>query len=135
MTGPVARASVRSSAAMSSLNDVSGSGAASTLMPWLAREPMTFAQLDPSAHALWTTTTFTSFDDIATLQGGLVTFLIDFVRLLSLSVTCQRPSERLSMEPLHGWVMAKAVAWIGGRDGPTLSRVFHRRRARTGFPE
>src|SRR5215471_14593876 len=66
----------------------------------------------------------------------LVTFLIRIERLLSLAVTCQRPSKRLSMEPVHGWVMAKtAVAWIGGRDGPTLSRVFHRRRARTGFPE
>jgi hypothetical protein len=46
------------------LSDVSGSGAATTLMPSDAREPMTFAQLDPSAHAPWVRTTVTSLDDI-----------------------------------------------------------------------
>src|SRR3954451_6280583 len=54
-------------------------------MPSAASEPITFAQLDPSAHAPWVRTTVTSLDDIAVLLRGsrLVTFLIDIRRLLS----------------------------------------------------
>ena len=46
-----ARSSVRSSAATSSWNDVSGSGAWTTLTPLAASGAVSFAQLDPSAQA------------------------------------------------------------------------------------
>jgi hypothetical protein len=49
------------------VNDVSGKAAATTLMPLAASGAMTFAQLDPSAQAPWTSTTLTSFERIAIL--------------------------------------------------------------------
>src|SRR5262245_50066516 len=55
-TGPLVRSSNRSSALTSSLRDVRGIGAASTLNPSACRGRMTPFQLEPSAHAPWTTT-------------------------------------------------------------------------------
>src|SRR6516162_4703880 len=48
---------VRLSAATSSARSVSGSGAATALMPWAASPVITRAQLDPSAQPPWAITT------------------------------------------------------------------------------
>jgi hypothetical protein len=50
--GPETRSSVRSTAPVSSANEVRGSGAASTRTVWAASGPMTLAQLDPSASSV-----------------------------------------------------------------------------------
>src|ERR1700759_3242305 len=60
---------VRLNAAASSLNDVSGIGAAITFKPCFWSRRITGSQLEPSAHAPWTTTTVTFF------EGGMAHFL------------------------------------------------------------
>src|SRR5262245_65306292 len=59
--GPSVRARLRLSAATSSGSDVSGRGAADTFTAAAFSPLMTRAQLDPSAHAPWASTTLTSF--------------------------------------------------------------------------
>src|SRR5262245_40486203 len=55
-TGPRVRSSNRSKAFTSSLRDVRGMGAATTLNPLACKGRMTPLQLEPSAHAPWTVT-------------------------------------------------------------------------------
>src|SRR5262245_48887899 len=55
-TGPRVRSSNRSKAFTSSLRDVRGMGAATTLNPLACKGRMTPLQLEPSAHAPWTMT-------------------------------------------------------------------------------
>src|SRR5258707_5125839 len=59
--GPSVRSRLRLSAATSSASEVSGSGAAITLIASAFSAVMTCAQLDPSAHAPCASTTLTSF--------------------------------------------------------------------------
>src|SRR5438093_7643200 len=61
MIGPSVRSKVRLSAATSSAREVSGRGAAETFTASAFSAVMTRAQLDPSAHAPWASTTLTSF--------------------------------------------------------------------------
>src|SRR5215470_8562026 len=56
-TGPSSRSRTRSTAAMSSAREVSGNGAATTVMPAAFSGPITLLQLDPSAQAPCTSTT------------------------------------------------------------------------------
>src|SRR5215510_12772684 len=65
--GPSVRSRLRLSAATSSARDVSGSGAADTFTPSALSAVITCAQLDPSAHAPWASTTLTSFAAILLL--------------------------------------------------------------------
>src|SRR5262249_48717742 len=65
--GPSVRSRLRLRAATSSASDVSGSGAAHTLAPSAFSAVMTRAQLDPSAHAPWASTTLRSFVAISLL--------------------------------------------------------------------
>ncbi len=59
---PRRRSRLRFSAATSSASEVSGSGAATALMPSASSAVITRAQLEPSAHAPWASTTLTSLD-------------------------------------------------------------------------
>ena len=59
MIGPSVRSKLRLRAATSSPRDVRGSGAANTLTPSDLSVLITRAQLDPSAHAPWASTTLT----------------------------------------------------------------------------
>lgn len=59
------------SAATSSPNEVSGSGAARVLMPSVASAPITLAQLEPSAQAPWARITLTSLGDISCSLAAL----------------------------------------------------------------
>src|SRR5437773_6095304 len=61
MIGPSVRSKLRLRAATSSAREVSGSGAADTFTASAFSAVMTRAQLDPSAHAPWASTTLTSF--------------------------------------------------------------------------
>src|SRR5215472_8313790 len=51
MTGPATRSIMRSSAAISSVNEVSGSGAATDVTPAACNPRITLPQLEPSAQA------------------------------------------------------------------------------------
>src|ERR1700730_2774659 len=59
MTGPSVRSKQRLRAATSSAREVSGSGAANTFTTSAFSAVMTRAQVDPSAHAPWASTTLT----------------------------------------------------------------------------
>jgi hypothetical protein len=65
---------------------------------------MIFDQLDPSAHAPWTSTTLKPFADIIALlrRDLMVTFLKTIYRLLMRGVTCQDILERLFLMELYG---------------------------------
>jgi len=67
---------VRSTAAVSSANDVRGNGAASTATPSAANGPITLAQLDPSAQAPCTSTTLTFSRDIGSLLDQLIGYVV-----------------------------------------------------------
>src|SRR5271156_2129909 len=69
MIGPDARSIVRLRAATSSARSVSGSGAATDLMPCAASPVITRAQLDPSAHPPWAMTTDTSFSECSDISS------------------------------------------------------------------
>src|SRR5471032_1550400 len=64
-TGPSIRSRVRSSAATSSSKVVNGTGTVTALTPFDWSPLMTLLQLDPSAQAPVTSTTFTSLSDIS----------------------------------------------------------------------
>src|SRR4030081_2192904 len=70
MIGPWVRSKLRLRAATSSAREVSGSGAADTFTASAFSAVMTRAQLDPSAHAPWASTTLTSFIAILLLPGS-----------------------------------------------------------------
>src|ERR1700733_12423324 len=67
ITGPSVRVMVRFRAAASSLSDVNGIGAAITFKPRSSSERITACQLEPSAHAPWTTTTVAFFGKLMML--------------------------------------------------------------------
>src|SRR5262249_44872907 len=67
MIGPSVRSKLRLRAATSSVREVSGSGAADTFTASAFSAVMTRAQLDPSAHAPWASTTFISLIAIVPL--------------------------------------------------------------------
>src|SRR5262245_14279835 len=73
--GPSVRSRLRLSAATSSDREVSGSGAASTFRTSALSGVMTRAQLDPSAHAPWASTTLTLLVAILSLSSSGAVYL------------------------------------------------------------
>src|SRR5712664_3510203 len=91
MTGPSRRAIARLVAATSSARDVSGFWIATAFSPAFSSSGITFAQLEPSAHAPCTRTTFRTLGALlsAAAEGREVTAIVS----APTKINAERPNE------------------------------------------